>query len=165
MAAPAQKDAAPEIVAGAKAAAAKAAPPDIVHPGLGAGIDELAAKSPTREHDLQALQKQGWSIQYGAKGKGTFADRTKKSINVDPSHKRHPLTLLQYLSHEAGHAMYKPGGYVGMDGKPRQQYIDGTVKNNLNNEGEATITNLQVRDELLQAIAGDIGVAGVQAKG
>ena len=35
------------------------------------------------------------------------------------------FTLLQYLAHEAGHAMYKPGGYVGMDGKTREQYIDG----------------------------------------
>lgn len=56
--------------------------------------------------------------------------------------------------------MYKPGGYVGMDGKTREQYIDGNVKNSLNDEGEATISNLQVRDELLKAKAGDIGVAG-----
>lgn len=163
-AAPAHKEEPAAKAAEAKAADAKAAPPDIVHTGLGAKIDELAAKSPTLEHDLQALQKQGWSIQYGAQGKGTFADRTKKSIHVDPSHKGHPLTLLQYLAHEAGHAMYKPGAYVGMDGKTREQYIDGNVKNSLNDEGEATITNLQVRDELLKAKAGDIGVAGAQAK-
>ena len=37
--------------------------------------------------------------------------------------------------------MYKPGAYVGMDGKTREQYIDGNVKNSLNDEGEATITN------------------------
>lgn len=163
-AAPAHKEEPAAKAAGAKAVDAKAAPADIVHTGLGAKIDELAAKSPTLEHDLQALQKQGWSIQYGGKGKGTFADRSKKSIHVDPSHKGHPLTLLQYLAHEAGHAMYKPGGYVGMDGKTRQQYIDGNVKNSLNDEGEATITNLQVRDELLKAKVGDIGVAGTQAK-
>lgn len=163
-AAPAHKEEPAAKAAAAKAADAKAAPADIVHTGLGAKIDELAAKSPTLERDLQALQKQGWSIQYGAKGKGTFADRTKKSINVDPSEGGRPLLLLQSLAHEAGHAMYTPGAYIDMEGKTRQQYIDGNVKSSLDDEGEATITNLQVREELLKAKVGDIGVAGAQAK-
>ena len=99
--------------------------PDIVHTGLGAKLDELAAKSPTLEHDLQALQKQGWSIQYGAQGKGTFADRTKKSIHVDPSHQGHPLRLLQYLAHEAGHAMYKPGPTSAWTARPASSTSTG----------------------------------------
>ena len=104
--------------------AGKAAPEGIVHTGSARRPDEPRANF-TLEHDLQALQKQGWSIQYGGR-QGTFADRTKKSIHVDPSHQgtRHRCQKKP----NAWATRCTSRGLRRQDSaRPREQYIDGNV--------------------------------------
>ncbi len=131
--------------------------------GLGKNVDNIAAKSATLEKNLVALHKSGWVIKYGAKGGGSFTDRGSKTITVDADEKGHTGELLQTLAHETGHARYTPDAYTPPDGLTRQQYIDRNVDHSLKDEGEATITNLQVRRQLLAAHQLDIGVAGQQS--
>lgn len=139
--------------------------PDFVHTGLGDKIDEIAAKSPTLEHNLATLQNNRWTIKYGEKGAGSFTNRTKSIITLDANKKRHILSLIASLAHESGHALYRPAAPVLMDEHVnRQQYIDRNLDRHLQDEGEATITNLQVRAELLKAKQGDIGVSGAKPK-
>lgn len=132
--------------------------------GLGKDVDELSKKSPTLERKLTKLQDDGWTIRYGTAGKGTFADRGKKEIVIDANSKGKPLSIVQSLAHESGHADYTTDPYVAPSGKSKDQYVAANVNRNLKGEGEATITNLEIRAELMQAKAGDIGIAGAQSK-
>lgn len=132
--------------------------------GLGKDVDELAKKSPTLQHKLTALQDDGWTIRYGTASKGTFADRGKKEIVIDSNSKGKPMDIVQSLAHESGHAGYTVDPYVGPSGKNKDEYVSANVTRNLKDEGEATITNLEIRAELMNAKAGDIGIAGAQGK-
>ena len=132
--------------------------------GLGKDIDDLTKKSPTLQSKLSALQDDDWKITYGTAGKGTFADRGKKTIVVDPDNKGATLDVVQSLAHESGHAAYTMDPYSAPKGKTKDGYVQANVMRNLKDEGEATITNLEVRRELLAAKAGDIGVAGAKGE-
>lgn len=135
----------------------------IEHTGLGSNVDKIAAKSATLEHNLVDLHKAGWVIKYGNKGGGSFTDRDSKTITVDAAEKGQTAAVLQTLAHESGHASYTPDAYTQPDGLTRQQYVDRNVDHSLKDEGEATITNLLVRRQLLAAHQVDIGVAGQQS--
>jgi len=59
--------------------------------------------------------------------------------------------------------MYRLPAPVRIDsGVTREQYIQRNTERCLQDEGEATITNLQVRKELLNNKAGDIGMSGAK---
>jgi type VI secretion system secreted protein VgrG len=148
---------------GHPAPAAHAPSAQIEQTGLGSGVDTVAAKSETLEHNLVALHKAGWVIKYGDKGGGSFTDRDSKTITVDAAERGHTASVLQTLAHESGHASYTPDAYSPPDGLTRQQYVDRNVDHSLKDEGEATITNLLVRRQLLAAHQVDIGVAGQQS--
>ena len=131
--------------------------------GLGAAVDGLAARSPTLQTNLTALQADGWKIEYGPAGKGSFTDRNKKQIVIDSDEKGHPNQVVQTLAHESGHARYQPDPYVPPNGLTRNQYIQRNVDRSLKDEGEATMTNAQVRQEIQQNGGPDIGIAGAQS--
>ncbi|MGE5184215.1 MAG: annexin, partial [Acidobacteriota bacterium] len=87
--------------------------------GLGKGseaADGIAKKSPTLVGKLSALQDAGWTVTYGAAGKGSFTDRGKKTIVIDPNEKSSPTELITTAAHESGHAAYTPDAYVGPEG-------------------------------------------------
>jgi len=130
------------------------------HSELGSGADKLLGKSPTLTKKLKDLKSAGWKIREGTAGNGTYADRSSKTISIDPNNKATPEQLTQTLSHEVGHAAYTLKPYVPPDGLTKQEYIDKNVKNNLDDEGEATLTNAKVRDEIIQNGGPDIGIAG-----
>lgn len=133
--------------------------------GLGQDVDDIVNKSPTLKGNIEALQKQGYTISYGEKGKGTYVNKESKSIVIDENSKGDPMSVVQSLAHESGHAMYTADPYQGMDGKTRDEYVKANTNSNLKDEGEATITNLIVREELMKADPKmDIGVAGAQSK-
>ncbi len=133
--------------------------------GLGKDVDDIVNKSPTLKANIEALQKQGYTISYGEKGKGTYVNKDGKSIVIDENEKGNPLSVVQSLAHESGHAMYTADPYVGFDGKTRDEYVAANVNSNLKDEGEATIMNLIVREELMKNDPKmDIGVAGAQAE-
>jgi len=126
------------------------------------GADGLIAMSPTLSNNIATLQAQGWTIAYGAPGGGTFTDRQAKRITVDPNEADNPALLTQSLAHESGHALYTPDPYVPPTGLTCQQYIDQNVNRDLKDEGEATLTNIQVRKEIRDNGGPDIGIAGAQ---
>jgi uncharacterized protein involved in type VI secretion and phage assembly len=130
--------------------------------GLGAGADGLISMSPTLSRNIAALQAQGWTISYGTAGAGSSTDRTAKRIVIDPNEQNNPNLLTQTLAHESGHAMYTPDPYVQPTGLTRQQYIDQNTNSSLKDEGEATMTNANVRREINNNGGPDIGIAGAQ---
>jgi type VI secretion system secreted protein VgrG len=136
----------------------------VVKTGLGAEADQEVVGSPKLVAHIQQLQANGWKIQYGDKCKGSYADRAKKIIVVDSNEKGKTAQILQILAHEIGHARYKPDSYVPPTGLSKKQYVDANVKSNLKDEGEATITNIEIRNELKANGGPDIGIAGAQAE-
>lgn len=119
---------------------------------LGPDADKLTAGSPTLSKDLQTLKKEEWSIEYGEAGKGSFVDRDKKLINLDPDLKNNPKELTKVLSHEVGHAKYP----YQPDLRSKEAYLKGV----LDDEGAATMKNIKVQREILKSSRVDIGIAG-----
>ena len=128
----------------------KYAPP--VKTGLGGDVDQLAAKSPSLQNDMKALQDDGWKIAYGDAGKGSYADRIAKTITIDGSEKGNAASVVQTLAHEVGHATYdyKP------DLSSKLAYVNGCLAD----EGAATLNNIKVQREILAASGPNIGIAG-----
>jgi type VI secretion system secreted protein VgrG len=131
--------------------------------GLGKDVDALAAKSPTLASNLERLDDEKWTLKYGPAGGGSYCSRDTKTIVVDENEKGHPEQVVQTLAHESGHALYTPEAYVPPAGLTKQQYVDANVAHALKDEGEATLTNAQVRGEILDAGGPDIGIAGAQS--
>lgn len=143
---------------------------------LGEGLSAIAAivspevmaliiQSPTMVALLTNLTNEGWTVEQGPAGDGTFAESSTKRIVVDAGEINDPNECLISLSHEAGHAAYNQeelDPYVPMDGLSREEYINQNTNKDLRNEGEATLTNITVRDEIRHSSGGetDIGVAG-----
>lgn len=138
--------------------------------GLGHDVDELMARSPTLAANVAELREDGVAVIYGEPGEGSFFDPARRIIVVDPIERGDPASLVQTLAHESGHALYERDPAVRMAGHSRDDYVEGNVERALKDEGEATITNLVVRDEILKATRGDadgkvdIGVAGAKAR-
>lgn len=76
--------------------------------GYGKDVDNLVEKSPTMKQDITTLKKRGWVFKEGEAGKGTSADRQGRIITVDKSQMNNAAKVVQSLSHESGHALYKP---------------------------------------------------------
>ena len=117
----------------------------------------------TMKKIVQDLQKDGWKIEYGPANKGYYTDRGAKKVVVN-SHPGDPAKTVQQLSHEGGHAASTPDPYVPPDGLTKEQYVKRNVDGKLKNEGEATMTNAQVRQEIKDNGGPDIGIAGKNAK-
>ncbi|MDM7553622.1 type VI secretion system tip protein TssI/VgrG [Xanthomonas fragariae] len=137
-------------------AAGAAAPPAPVTTGLGADVDRIAADSPALQSDLQALQADRWTIEYGPAGRGSYADRDANPpvIVIDGAQQGNAAQTAQTLSHEVGHAMY--------DYQPDFSTKDAYVNGALADEGAATLNNIKVQREILNATqqGTDIGIAG-----
>ena len=149
---------------GGAAAPAPPAPspkPPAVTTGLGAKVDALVEKSPTLQGNLKKLQEDGWTTVYGEAGKGSFCDKTAKRIVIDPNDKNNPVGVTQTLAHESGHALYTADPYIKPDGLTRAEYVAKNANRDLKDEGEATLMNAKIRDEIGDP---DIGIAGAQAK-
>jgi len=131
--------------------------------GLGTDADALAAKSPTLQGNLEKLDDEKWTVKYGAAGGGSYCDRDAKTIVVDANEKGHPEQVVQTLAHESGHALYTPDPYVQPTGLTKQQYVAANVNRSLKDEGEATLMNARIREEILNNGGSDIGIAGAQS--
>jgi type VI secretion system secreted protein VgrG len=129
---------------------------------LGNAVDVIAAKSPTLQENLRKLDDQHWTITYGDAGEGSYTLRDTKTIVIDSSQKAYPALVVQTLAHETGHALYGKNAEISPKGLTRNQYIARNVNVNLKDEGEATLVNAQVRQEILDHGGPDVGIAGVQ---
>lgn len=119
---------------------------------LGADAAALAAQSPTLTREMQALENDGWTIEVGAAGGGSYADRGARTITIDGNEIGNAPALVQTLAHEVGHARYTPT----TDTSSRDAYL----RSALADEGAATLSNIRVQREILAAGGADIGIAG-----
>ncbi|WP_458038738.1 type VI secretion system Vgr family protein [Pantoea ananatis] len=120
--------------------------------GYGKDVDNLVEKSPTMKQDITTLKKRGWVFKEGEAGKGTSADRQGRIITVDKSQMDNAAKVVQSLSHESGHALYKPN----IDLSSKNSYLNST----LSDEGAATLNNIRVQREIIANQGEDIGIAG-----
>ena len=134
---------------------APANPANGISTGLGSAVDRIAGQSPTLQSDLTKLQEEGWNIEYGAAGGGSWANRGTRTIVLDGNLKNTPETATQILAHEVGHARY---AYTP-DFSSRSAYVNGALAD----EGAATLKNIQARREIIANGGPDIGIAGNSA--
>lgn len=138
---------------------------------LGEGLSAIAAvvspavmaiiiQSPTLVANLINLTNAGWTVQAGTAGGGTFANRTDHTITIDPNEINNPTQCTQSLAHESGHALYTLDPEVPMDGLSRDEYVQQNIARHLRDEGEATLMNAEVREEIQHTSGTDIGIAG-----
>ena len=125
--------------------------------GLGDGVDALVAKSPSLQKDVRKLKQEGWAIEYGPAGSGSYADRmaSPPTITIDGSERGNPEVATQSLAHEVGHAVYP----YAADYSSRTAFINGAMAD----EGGATMNNIKVQREILSSGGPDIGIAGNRA--
>ena len=121
---------------------------------------KIIDKSPTLKKQLNDLENKGWKIEYNESGKGSYLDKKNKRIVVDKIGDSNDIT--RTLSHEKGHAFYKDDPYVPPSGLSKEEYVNKNVKRHLKDEGEATLSNMEVRGEILSNGGPDIGVSGTK---
>ncbi|SMF80409.1 type VI secretion system secreted protein VgrG [Azospirillum oryzae] len=136
------------------------APPTVT--GLGPSVDALASQSPTLKSNIDTLQKGGWTIRYGDAGKGSYCNKDQKTIVIDSQFQNNSSVVTQILSHESGHALYTADPYVNETGRTKAEYVSLNANRHLKDEGEATLVNARVRQEILKSSGTDIGIAGSQ---
>lgn len=135
----------------------------VVNTGLGVDVDNLAALSPTLAQEIETIQRAGYTIEFGPAGGGSFHSSADKRIVLDANLAADPAEVVRVLAHEAGHARYKEEPFVPIGDLTREEFVEQNTQRNLNNEGEATLVNLEIRQEILDNGGVDIGVSGAQA--
>ncbi|MBF6297917.1 hypothetical protein IU459_10200 [Nocardia amamiensis] len=130
-----------------------------VRSGLGSEVDRIAEMSEDLIRKIQDVQQDGWSIRYGKRGDGTYADYDEKAIVLDSKMKDNPLASADALAHEIDHA--HPGNPHNDApsppmGRTRKRWVDDHVDRSLLNEGHAVMSQLTVRHQILQNGGPDI---------
>jgi hypothetical protein len=107
----------------------------------------IVSKSPTLNREYQQLIRQHWRISYdGEPEKGTYTDSTTKTIFIDGLEKDDHVLQARSLAHEFGHAL--------------NPVRDQTTQNLLDNEGIATMNNIEIQRQIMANGGPDIGIAG-----
>jgi type VI secretion system secreted protein VgrG len=129
--------------------------------GLGKEVDTLVDASPVLSGKLEQAEKDGWTVQYGVAGEGTYADPNTKTIFIDPTDKGDAAVLANSLAHELGHANYETEAFIPMAGLTRDEFIKQNTYRDLRGEAEATIAELEVRGDLMASDEKlDSGISG-----
>lgn len=138
------------------AAAAPAAQPD-----LDGVLTDLASVSPALSAAIDTARAGGFIFRYGVLGGGTFTDAAASppEVVIDPGDVANG-ELAMSLSHELGHVADGDAQYVQDASWDRNRYITENTMVDLRGEAEATIMELQVRDELTAAGRADPGISG-----
>lgn len=126
-------------------------------------VQELLLKSPTLAKNMAVLASKGWLIKYGVAGGGFFCDKENNEIVFDPN-ETNGVEMTQTLAHESGHAMYTKDPEVPPQGLTKEEYVRRNVQSDLKDEGEATLTNCEIRNEILANDGDDIDIAGARAR-
>ncbi|MEO6804282.1 MAG: PAAR domain-containing protein [Granulicella sp.] len=145
----------PAPPAGGASPAAKTGDP--LTPALMADVN----KSPTLTKQIADLKAAGWTFKYGTPGAGTYADRSTKTVVIDPNTSDNP-TMLTLLSHEVGHAVRPAPAFVPAGSLSKADFVAQNVQGNLQDEADATINNIKVQEELAKNGGPAIGIAGAQ---
>lgn len=115
-------------------------------------------KSPTMQAQMAQLEKDGWTVQQGEPGAGSFADRGPPGvITIDPN--KQGADAAAVLSHEVGHATYELPP-LSPEGLTREQYREAYVDRALTDEGNAQVNRVLVRDEVAANGGADLVITG-----
>jgi len=131
--------------------------------GLGKAVDDQINKSPKFTQKIKSIQAKGYVFEYGEAGKGSYYDKQKKRIVIDSNDKGNTKSILTTVAHEAGHADYETDPYVKPDGLTKDQYVKANTKRHLKDEGEATLTNVELAEDLKKNGGEEIDVGGSQS--
>ncbi|MBU6952283.1 hypothetical protein [Hahella sp. HN01] len=128
-------------------------------------LDYLRELSPTLDYNLEMLSASRWKVDaVSTYGKGSCCDRDEKVIYYDSKHLDNQKYFAQTMAHESGHAMYIPPAPPSPNQVSKEEFVRHKLTNMLIDEGEATMVNMQIRAEILEAGGPDIGVAGANEK-
>jgi WXG100 family type VII secretion target len=123
---------------------------------------QLAAQSPTVTAQLEALDRQRWTIQQGPAGGGSYADRQTHTLVIDGGDS--PEYQVGGIAHEGAHALYgEPPYHPPTATMTRDQYVRLNVNEALQNEGNSQFNEVAARQEILDHGGPDIGTSGTQA--
>jgi hypothetical protein len=131
--------------------------------GIDAALDEAAKRSTTLATSLKKARDDGWTFVEGPAGGGTNSKRDTKVITIDANTLKDPDDLAGTLAHELGHAL-DDKKYVFDPSMDHDRYVRENTWTDLHGESAATISELQVRDDILASGGSDIGISGTTAK-
>ena len=139
--------------------------PLVLKTNLGDDVDKAIEKCPKFSQNLNKLQDDGWSFEYGEKDKGSYCVKPPKGrkIVIDPNEKGNTAAIVETMAHESGHALYSPDPYIPPDGLTKPEYAAKNANSSLKDEGEATLTNIEMQNCLKANGGMDVGVAGAQS--
>lgn len=106
------------------------------------------------------LDRRHYRFVYGPAGKGTYIDREAETVTIDKNAEAHPEELVGLLAHEFGHARYTPKILHPEDFPKEDDFVRAQVKDNLLDEGEASMVAVQAAGEL-HAKKVEVDVPGV----
>lgn len=147
------------VLIGTSAGSGGGSPAAGVTTGLGSDVDDLVALSPSLSAKVDGLLQDGWTIE-GRDGGGSATNRAEKTMYIDTSEGRSAEDQVRSLSHEAGHAAFDTGPAVPPDGLTREEYIEANTNQRVRGEGEATLSNIEARNEIAANGGPDIGISG-----
>jgi len=130
---------------------------------LGKDVDEAIEKCPKFAEKLKDLQDKGWSFEYGKKGGGSYCSKDDKKIVLDENQKGNTASVVETMAHESGHAGYAQDPYVPPKGLTKDEYARTNANRGLKDEGEATLSNVELKKCLKDNGGIEIGVAGAQS--
>lgn len=105
---------------------------------------------------MEVFQGQGGKVKFGPKNGGSCYEPHNDTIIIDGNCKGNATDTVRDLSHELGHATSD----VKKDWTTKESF----VKSYLSDEGEATLSNLRARKQILDNDGPDIGVCGSSQK-
>ncbi len=121
--------------------------------GLGREVDEIAGLSEDLIRKVQEVQQSGWTIRYGKRGDGTYADYDEKAVVLDRKMEGDARASVDALAHEIDHAHpanpHNDAPSPPM-GRTREQWVADHVDRSLLNEGHAVMSQLTVRRQILE---------------
>jgi len=106
--------------------------------GLGAGVDGLAARSPTMQKQWAALKDKGWQMVYGPAGGGSYV--AGQVIVIDGEKASNPYAATTSVAHELGHASSK----MVPDMSSKQAFLNSR----LDDEGAAAMNQIRAQREI-----------------
>jgi hypothetical protein len=121
------------------------------------------AKCPAMATDLDNLQRNGWTVVWGTPGGGYFSDKSTKVITLDPNKGTSADNVVTMLSHEMGHAKFTPTN-VTPNRRTRAEYVRDKVQSNLEDEGEATLTQIEYKGCLKKGGGPNVAMYGKSAE-
>jgi len=154
--------AAGEAAAGAAGAAQAATPAARMLSGFSERAREVAAQSPTVTAQLEALDRQGWTVEVGPAGGGSYADRQTNTLVIDGGNSAE--YQVGTIAHEGSHALYgQPPYHPPTADMTREQYVNLNVNEALRDEGNAQFNRAAAQQEILGNGGPDVGMSGTQA--